>query len=443
MHERTPKGWTRKRLDHLGFVGRGKSKHRPRNDPSLYGGQYPFIQTGEVKAADLYIAEYGETYNEKGLAQSKLWPAGTLCITIAANIAETAILKMEACFPDSVVGFIANPKEADTRFVKYQIDTIKLRMQNISHGTTQDNLSLEKLLSFDLLVPPVPLQKQIGNLIGAYDELIEHNRRRIAILEEMARALYHEWFVNFLAPGIRLRKAMPAERKISGKDVFPEGWEIGRLGDQMVAIEAGKRPKGGATEAEDGVPSIGAENINGIGNHDFAGEKYVPRAFFDEMRRGIVRDRDVALYKDGAHIGRSSYFRDGFPHVECCVNEHVFLLRATGMRLTQNGLYLWLRELGTVAAIRGTNANAAQPGINQQSVSGLSVVVPDTKTAGRFDELVEPMLANSISLAKRSRTLRQTRDLLLPRLISGEVSVNDVAIQAADRQGQEVAEIST
>ena len=89
-----------KKLNELGLVRRGKSKHRPRNEPSLYGGQYPFVQTGDVKAADLYLSDYTQTYNEKGLAQSRLWDPGTLCITIAANIAETAILAIKACFPE-------------------------------------------------------------------------------------------------------------------------------------------------------------------------------------------------------------------------------------------------------------------------------------------------------------------------------------------------------
>jgi type I restriction enzyme S subunit len=139
------------------------------------------------------------------------------------------------------------------------------------------------------------------------------------------------------------------------------------------------------------------------------------------MSKGVVRGRDVAIYKDGAYIGKSSYFRDGFPHSECCVNEHVFLLRTNGDRLTQNALYLWLQEPETVHAIRATNANAAQPGINQQSVGGLQLIVPDSKTAECFDSLVEPMFAEIINLAKQIQNLRHTRDLLLPRLLSGQV----------------------
>ncbi len=90
--------WKVCKLDKLGFVGRGKSKHRPRNDESLYGGEYPFFQTGDIKAATFHLMEYAQTYNQKGLAQSKLWQPGTLCITIAANIAETAILSIPGCF---------------------------------------------------------------------------------------------------------------------------------------------------------------------------------------------------------------------------------------------------------------------------------------------------------------------------------------------------------
>ena len=93
--------WGEFKLGNLGFLGRGKSKHRPRNDSSLYGGNYPFVQTGDIKAANLYISESSQTYNEKGLFQSKLWKKGTLCLTIAANIGETAILNIDACFLSS------------------------------------------------------------------------------------------------------------------------------------------------------------------------------------------------------------------------------------------------------------------------------------------------------------------------------------------------------
>ena len=104
-------------LDEIAKIfGRGKSRHRPRNEPSLYGGKYPFIQTDDVRNAGLVVESYSQTYSELGLAQSKLWPSGTVCITIAANIAETAILGFDACIPDSIIGVVVDDAKADNKF---------------------------------------------------------------------------------------------------------------------------------------------------------------------------------------------------------------------------------------------------------------------------------------------------------------------------------------
>ena len=122
-------------IDQLGYLSRGRSRHRPRDSVHLYGGPYPFMQTGDVKHSGIYLNEYSQTYSEAGLEQSKIWPIGTLCITIAANIAETSILGIEACFPDSVIGFIPDSEKSDARFIKYYFDfELKSKYRNISMG---------------------------------------------------------------------------------------------------------------------------------------------------------------------------------------------------------------------------------------------------------------------------------------------------------------------
>ena len=113
--------WVEKSLDELGTVGRGRSRHRPRDAAHLYGGPYPFVQTGDVKHAGLYLTNYEQTYSDAGLAQSKLWPTGTLCITIAANIADTAILGINACFPDEAVKF-SDPAYARTLLARLEVE---------------------------------------------------------------------------------------------------------------------------------------------------------------------------------------------------------------------------------------------------------------------------------------------------------------------------------
>src|SRR3989338_2097531 len=206
--------WTNLPLSKLGTINRGKSKHRPRNDPSLFGGGYPFIQTSDVKHAGFYVNNYSESYNEIGLAQSKLWPKNTLCMTIAANIAETALLSFPACFPDSVVGFIEDPEKSDVRFIKYALDYYKKQYQERSQGAAQDNLSLEKIESLKLKVPSVLLQKKIADIIFTYDNLIENNEKRIKILEEITQRLYTEWFVTF---------KFPEHEKVKIINEIPEG----------------------------------------------------------------------------------------------------------------------------------------------------------------------------------------------------------------------------
>lgn len=137
--------WRRVKISDVGQVGRGKSKHRPRNDPRLYGGSYPFIQTGDIAQSNGLITSHSQTYSEFGLAQSKLWPAGTVCITIAANIADTAILTYPACFPDSVVGFIADPEKSVPQFVKWSIDVIRDELESFAPATAQKNINLAVL----------------------------------------------------------------------------------------------------------------------------------------------------------------------------------------------------------------------------------------------------------------------------------------------------------
>jgi type I restriction enzyme, S subunit len=156
-----PEGWVWATMPQLGELARGKSKHRPRDDVALYGGPYPFIQTGDVRRSDGSIAEYTQTYSELGLAQSRLWPAETLCITIAANIAETGILTFASCFPDSVVGFITGEEHVTTHYVEIFIRTAKKDLERFAPATAQKNINLEVLEAVAIALPPLDEQYRI------------------------------------------------------------------------------------------------------------------------------------------------------------------------------------------------------------------------------------------------------------------------------------------
>ena len=150
-------------IDDITFeYGRGKSKHRPRNFKGLYGGKYPFIQTSDVRNSNVYINEYQQTYNEMGLKQSKLWPAGTICLNIAANVGDVAILNFDACFPDSILGIKANTEIVYDKYLYYllfnKFDEINKLSEN---SAAQKNFNLRKLQSLIFNIPSLEVQKDI------------------------------------------------------------------------------------------------------------------------------------------------------------------------------------------------------------------------------------------------------------------------------------------
>ncbi len=169
-----PKGWCWTNLPNIGELGRGKSKHRPRNATFLYGGPYPFVQTGDIRQANGKIVTYSQTYSEAGLKQSKLWKRGTLCITIAANIAETAILGFDACFPDSVVGYVA-ANSVETRFIQYFISTAKDNLERFAPATAQKNINLDILQKLLIPIPPLAEQRRI----------VAEVERRLSVVQEL------------------------------------------------------------------------------------------------------------------------------------------------------------------------------------------------------------------------------------------------------------------
>lgn len=156
-----PDRWTWAALPELGELGRGKSRHRPRNDPKLHGGDYPFIQTGDVARSGGRITSHTQTYNDVGLAQSRLWPKRTVCITIAANIADSGLLTYPAAFPDSVVGLVADESVALPEYVELFIRTARRDLAAFAPATAQANINLAILSEVAVALPPVEEQSEI------------------------------------------------------------------------------------------------------------------------------------------------------------------------------------------------------------------------------------------------------------------------------------------
>ncbi|RBA91786.1 restriction endonuclease subunit S, partial [Xanthomonas oryzae pv. oryzae] len=181
--------WREVTLASLGELSRGKSKHRPRNDSRLYGSEYPFIQTGDVANSGGALTSSKVFYSEFGLKQSRLFPSGTLCITIAANIADTAMLAIDACFPDSVVGFIPNKDDCVAQFIKYVIDDNKESLEALAPATAQKNINLKVLNQVKLRIPPIKEQTEIVRHVEQLFAYADQLEAKVAAAQQRIDAL--------------------------------------------------------------------------------------------------------------------------------------------------------------------------------------------------------------------------------------------------------------
>lgn len=410
--------WREISVGDLGGVITGRTP--PSERPSYFGEIYPFVTPGDMHQGK-YVRQTERNLSDEGAAllkRNKL-PANSICVSCIGWQMGEVIVTDRPSFTNQQINAILLYDGYDPSFVYYSFRTRKRELLSLGSaaGARTPILNKSAFCNLKIRVPSISMQRQIASILGAYDDLIEVNRRRIAVLEEMARRLFEEWFVHFRFPGHENQAMVETP-----DGPLPKGWVVTQLGDVLNALEAGARPKGGIKDGEGEVPSIGAENINGLGNYDFVKEKLIPREFFSTMRRGHIQGGEVLLYKDGAHIGRISMFKDGYPYAECAINEHVFLLRPQSP-ITSAYLYFWLEQSWINAKIRGLNSNAAQPGINQPGVKSLPILRPAAPIAVRYAELVEPMLVLLFRVAIANRRLALSRDLLLPRLISGELSV--------------------
>lgn len=397
--------WEKKTLDQLGCVSRGKSKHRPRNDPKLFGGQYPFIQTADVKNANFYITEYSDTYNEVGLAQSKLWDVGTLCITIAANIADTGILGIPACFPDSIMGFIPYEGISDVRFVKYCFDMLQRDCKQISQGTAQDNLSWQKLSTIEFPAPPIKIQHRIADILSAYDDLIENNRRQIKLLEEAAQRLYKEWFVDLRFPGHEQTKIV---------DGVPEGWEPCSLND---VIEFDPRVRLDKDRVKQFVPMSALSTSSMVLDIDEISETTSNSG--SKFQNG---DTLLARITPCLENGKTAFVY-GIESDEGAVGSTEYIVMRSKM-LNPYMVYLLSRTNAfRQFAINSMSGSDGRQRVKADQLKSLSYLLPPTGAIQSFEQMVSPVFEMVFSLNTQIFAAAQARDRLLPKLMSGEVEV--------------------
>ena len=388
--------WEITSLSELGAFSRGKSKHRPRNDAKLFeGGKYPLVQTGDVKAANLYITKNDSYYNDFGLKQSKLWPAGTLCITIAANIAETAILSYPMCFPDSIVGFNANPEKSSELFVYYFFEYIKKEIQKSASGSIQDNINIDYLSKMRIKVPEKKYQDKIVELLSSIDKKILLNNQINQELEAMAKTLYDYWFVQFDFPD---QNGNPYKSS-GGKMVYnpdlkreiPEGWGVSKVGELQIAT--GKRDA-----------NFGTEN----GQYNFWTTANSP-----------IKADEFSFEGKAILIAGNGNFYVNFTEGKFEAYQRTYVIQSEDENML---IFMYMACLQSVEKLRKGSNGSIIKYITIGDVNNIASPY-NKKVVDEFVRIYSPLI-NLISKNKRqNQELIQLRDWLLPMLINGQVRV--------------------
>ena len=413
--------WDTCKLSDLGTFARGVSKHRPRNDPRLFeGGGYPLVQTGEIKSASLYITHHTQEYGEFGLRQSKLWNTNTLCITIAANIAETAILSYPMCFPDSVVGFVADKTKSSELFIYYVFDYIRNAIQNAASGSIQDNINIDYLTSLDFKVPSKVEQDKIVAVLSAMDKKLLLNNRINDNLQQVINTLYDYWFTQFDFPDAQGKPYRSSGGQMVWNEQLkrniPANWTVGSLVDNPLStvIKPG-------IDMFDTKEYLATAEVNGTTISLGTVIEYTTResranmqptvnsVWFAKMKNSI---KHLYLNAEMLPIIRSTILSTGFCGIQCTDISFEFIAS-----------FIENKHFETIKDILAHGAT--QEAVNNEDLDAIRFAVPPLEILEQYHSITQSLYAQISKNICENRRLIALRDWLLPMLMNGQASISD------------------
>ena len=349
--------WEQRKLGEVGELNRGKSKHRPRNDAKLFGGSYPFIQTGDVAKAGLYLTNYGQTYSDFGIQQSKLWNEGTLLITIAANIAETSILGIKAAFPDSVIAFESD--DVDMVFVKNVIDKISDMLKRTAETSSQANLNLAKLSELKIDLPSIGEQIKIGAFFKQLDDTIALHQRKLTLLEQLKQTYQLGMFPHNGG-------SIPALR-FAG---FSEPWEQRKLNDLYEKGGSGGTPQSTNKSYYMGdIPFLGISDISASNGYIYDTEKHISEKGLNNSSAWIVPKEAISLAMY-ASVGKVAILK-----TEAATSQAFYNMVFKKIS-TRNFIFQYLLKIESTNGWNRLISTGTQANLNAQKVRDLEIMIP-------------------------------------------------------------------
>lgn len=343
---------------------------------------------------------------------------GDVILTREAPLGEVGLLRSdESVFlGQRLVAYRANPRKLDSRFLLYAMlgEDMQGQIRSMGSGATVEHMRVPDCEKLTLRLPEINIQRQIGSFLSAYDDLIENNTRRIAILEEMSRRIYEDWFVRFRFPGHEGVRMVKSELGF-----VPEGWETVRMEDVCARITDGSHYSPKSIDA--GKPMASVKDM-----HDWGINVETCRRIADDEYDNLVRNdckprlNDVLIAKDGSYL-KHTFVVD--QEIDLVILSSIAILRPNG-RMLPNQLAMYLRLPDVASRMKGYVSGVAIPRIVLRDFRRFLVLLPPAEVQQIWATHCDPMLHLCRNLVRKNENLRATRDLLLPRLISGELNVS-------------------
>ena len=397
--------------------------------PEYWDGDIPWLSVVDFSNCDKYVYTTERSITEKGLNNSstKLLQKDDIIISARGTIGAMAMIPYPMAFNQSCFGIRAKDG-IDSHYLFYltQIKIKELQTKS-KNGNIFKSITLETFENINVELPSLEEQKKIAKILSDIDQKISLNNSINKELEQMAKEIYDYWFVQFDFPDENGRPYKSSGGKMVYNPILkrdiPLGWEVKTLDSILNKISSGNRPGPIDKTLKDGIPSLGAECIDTLGVFNFEKTPFVAYDFQSEMTRGKIEDKDILIYKDGAYVGKTTLFQDSFPYKEAYVNEHVFLVN-TKDKFLQYYLFFTLNQPIYFDIMQALGkAKAAQPGLNQQDLKNIKIIIPHKDTYTAFYKNVSFYLKNIFNNSLQNKELQKQRDELLPLLMTGQVKV--------------------
>ena len=388
--------------------------------PEYWNGDICWLSVKDFAGDSRYVYDTEKKITELGLKNSstKLLQKDDIIISARGTVGEMAMIPFPMAFNQSCFGLRGNEK-VDKTYLFYLLKTKIRELKKQANGAVFDTITISTFNSIICDLPSIEIQKRIAAQLSEIDDKINVNRRICENLEGSAQALFKHWFIDF-AP---FKDGQFVESELG---MVPEELVYQRIEEMPHTLETGKRPSGGVKGIVNGVPSIGAENIKGLGCYDFSKTKFVPWDFAASMKKGKINGYELLIYKDGGKPGyfipNFAIFGEGYPYDEMCLNEHVFKLdfKNKGYSLFA---YFFFKTKQIMSYLNAQGAKAAIPGINSKDIDAIMMPSLENECVKNYCNEVENVITKILILSKESARLATLRDTLLPKLMSGQIEV--------------------